>query len=979
MAAINEEILIRFKGQDDTGKALNSVKSKISSLQKENARLSKSMNGMSSQATKVDTRGYDRYTISQNKAYQNWLANENKLSKQIASNNQKISKLKQQEAKSVTKANNQISQSYQRTSGIVSGAMGMMGGMIGYELVNGLVTAGREAINASQQFDYFAGRLGKSKEETQSFRNEVKGMQKDFKKVNMEAIGSTAMDIAIRNGMQGTNEELTEITKMSAVMASEFKRNGRTEEDSIMAVNDALDGQFRRLQEIGISQDDLLKNGWNGDLNDKIGLVKALNKTMEDMGYDKTAKDITNLDDAWSALTVSGGNLLKEVLIPMMPAFLSIIDGLTDLVSGFSEMPQEWKNFISYAIAGTTAVLVFSKALGSIKGALGGLKGFSGIFSKIFGGGASAAGGAAGGAGGEASGKNIVGTLKGLKGFGRALLALVPDILMAAAAVAVIIAVVFALAAEVIVLTKGIQMLIDAMDFGGIDLKDDIEGLKKLKEAMWEIAQIMGAMAIANVANIVSTFTGGVANLATSLESIKEAYKKVADALKDIAGMEDINQAGLDKLKKISEALQAVGDSMGALNQLSSGLNINNAISGFVAWLTGGEEDPVKNIDTVIQKIQEIAPKLDGLKNLPDVDASGVEKIRKIGDAMKSLSDAMSGMQGYSGGALGQIMDWWNGDLSEQVGKAIDQINQVGQKFSTIGSYNIPDMTWIQRATTGMQYLKGAMSVFSQMGGMQINTEVPEIIGRAVTAVKMVAQQLQGLQGTDIGDVNSILGNIQNAIGSIKETLAAANFTAEGTSIGQSLTTGVQSGLSGLNGVVSDASNSAVDAMRGVIPPGAQAVAAEAVTSFQSGLTGMAAAVSTEMQNVVNAFHNAKGSVAAAAREVGDAALQAFKSAYNPGSPGDYSKAIDAEMGYVNQSILNSNSMLSRSMYALGSSMLTAFKSTSYDGLNSKYIGAAGEGAGNTYYIGEGAFNIHVSEMTDQECKSVILQALESL
>lgn len=908
--AITEEILVRFKGQDQTKSASNSVKKNIKGVDQTAKSTSKSISGLGNS---------------------------------------------------------------------INSALGFMGGMIGYELVSGISTAGREAINASQQFDYFAGRLGKSKEETASFRNEVKGMQKDFKKVNMEAIGSTAMDIAIRNGMQGTNEELTEITKMSAVMASEFKRNGRTEEDSIMAVNDALDGQFRRLQEIGISQDDLLKNGWNGDLNDKIGLVKALNKTMEDMGYDKTAKDITNLDDAWSALTVSGGNLLKEVLIPMMPAFLSIIDGLTDLVSGFSEMPQEWKNFISYAIAGTTAVLVFSKALGSIKGALGGLKGFSGIFGKIFGGGASAAGGAAGGAGGEASGKNIVGTLKGLKGFGRALLALVPDILMAAAAVAVIIAVVFALAAEVIVLTKGIQMLIDAMDFGGIDLKDDIEGLKKLKEAMWEIAQIMGAMAIANVANIVSTFTGGVLNLASSLKSIKEAYKKVADALKDIAGMEDINQAGLDKLKKISEALKAVGDSMGALNQLSGGLNISDAINGFVAWLTGGEADPVKNIDTVIQKITEIAPKLDGLKNLPDIDSSGVDKIRKIGDAMKSLSDAMGSMQGYSGGALGQIMDWWNGDLSEQVGKAIDQINQVGQKFSTIGSYNIPDMTWIQRATTGMQYLKGAMSVFSQMGGMQINTEVPEIIGRAVTAVKMVAQQLQGLQGTDIGDVNSILGNIQNAIGSIKETLAAANFTAEGTSIGTSLVTGVQSGLSGLNGVVSDASNSAVDAMRGIIPPGAQAVAAEAVTSFQSGLTGMAAAVSTEMQNVVNAFHNAKGSVAAAAREVGDAALQAFKSAYNPGSPGDYSKAIDAEMGYVNQSILNSNSMLSRSMYALGSSMLTAFKSTDYGGLNSKYTGAAGEGAGNTYYIGEGAFNIHVSEMTDQECKSVIIQALESL
>lgn len=978
MATINEDVLIRFKGQDDTGSALNSVKSRIQSLQKENQKLTKqSITATNTMGKRMNLQNQDRYSILQNKEYQNWLNTQDNLTKKMTKNSQQISKLKQQEANAVTKANNQISQSYQRMGGVVSSAMGMLGGMIGYELVNGLVTAGREAINASQQFDYFAGRLGKSKGETEAFRNEVKSMQKDFKKVNMESIGSTAMDIALRNGMQGTNEELSEITKMSAVMASEFKRNGRTEEDSIMAVNDALDGQFRRLQEIGISQEDLKNNGWNGDVNDKIGLVKALNKTMSEMGYDKTAQDITNLDDAWAALTVSGGNLLKEVLIPMMPAFLSIIDGLTDLASGFGSMPQEWKNFISYAIAGTAALVVFGKAVGSIRGALGGLKGFSGLFGKIFG---SGAGGAGGAAGGEATGKGIVATLKGLKGFGRALLGLVPDIIMAAAAVAVIIAVIFALAAEVIVLTKGIQMLIDAMDFGGIDLKDDIEGLKKLKEAMWEIAQIMGAMAIANVANVVTQFTGGVLNLAVSLKTIKDAYKKVADALKDIAGMEDINQTGLDKLKKISEALKAVGDSMGALNQLSGGMNINNAINGFVAWLTGGEADPVKNIDTVITKIKEIAPKLDGLKNLPDIDASGVEKIRKVGDAMKSLSDAMNGMQGFSAGVGGAIMDWWNGDLSAQVDKAITQINQVGSKLQGIGTYTIPDLTWIQRATTGMQYLKSAMDVMNTYAGMQINTEVPELIGRAVTAVKMVAQQLQGLQGTDIGDINTILSNIQNAINNIKATLAAANFTAEGTNIGTSLVTGVQTGLSGMNGVVSNASNQAIDTMRGIIPPGAGAVAQEAVTSFQSGLNGMAAAVSTEMQNVVNAFNNSKGAVAAAAKGVGDAALQAFKSAYNPGSPGDYSKAIDAEMGYVNQSILNSNSMLSSSMYRLGSNMLNAFKRSDYSGLNTQYTKTGSESnVGNTYYIGEGAFSIHVSDMTDQECKSVIVQALESL
>ena len=921
MAGITEEVLVRFKGQDQTKSASNSVKKNIKDVDQTAKATSKSFGGLGSS---------------------------------------------------------------------INSALGFMGGMIGYELVSGLSEAGSQAINASQQFDYFAGRLNKSKEETESFRNEVKGMQKDFKKVNMEAVGATSMDIALRNGMQGTNEELSEITKMSATMASEFLRNGRTQEDSILAVNDALDGQFRRLQEIGISQDDLKNNGWNGDLNDKLGLVKALNKTMEQMGYDKTAKDITNLDDAWAALTVSGGNLLKEVLIPMMPAFLSIIDGLTDLVSGFSEMPQEWKNFISYAIAGTGALLVFAKAVGSIKGALGGLKGFSGIFGKIFGSG----GAAAGGAGGEASGKGIVATLKGLKGFGRALLGLVPDIIMAAGAVAVIIAVVFALAAEVIVLTKGIQMLIDAMDFGGIDLKDDIEGLKKLKEAMWEIAQIMGAMAIANVSNIVTQVSGGVLNLASSLKTIKDSYKKVADALKEISGMEDINQTGLDKLKKISEALKAVGDSMSALNQLSSGMNIGNAINGFVAWLTEGESDPAKNIDTVIQKINEIAPKLDALKNLPDIDGSGVEKIRKIGDALKSLSDAMNGMQGYSAGALGNIMDWWNGDLSAQVDKAVTQINAVGQKLQGIGTYTVPDMTWVQRAATGMQYLKSAMTVMNGYAGMQINTEVPELIGRAVTAVRMVAQQLQGLQGAQIGDVNSILSQIQTAIEQMKATLAAANFTAEGTNIGQSLTTGVQSGLSGLPGVVGDASNQAVSTAEGILPPGMANVASSATTSFQSNLK-LADIAAQEMNNAVAAINNGSGALAQAAADAASKAVEAAKSAAQVHSPGVIARMWGKEFGvYSPQKIMEGAANLIYAARTVSQNVVRAFgepnlgfDTSSSTGLlsrlnsmNTDYANPQVEGmGGNTYYIGEGAFNIQVSSMTDKECKSVLLQALDSI
>ena len=212
----------------------------------------------------------------------------------------------------------------------IGSAVGMAMGMVGYDLVNALVEAGRGAVNASGQLDYFAGRLGMSEQQSASFRKELDAMQEDFKKVNMTAVGATAEDLATR--YQLPIDKLGDLTKMTAVMSSEFIRNGRTQEDAVLAVADAMDGQFKRLQEIGITQDTLKKNGWNGNLEDQASLIDALNKSMEEMGYDKIAKDITNLDDAYQALTVAGGNLIASVLVPLTPLIVSITEGIIGLI-----------------------------------------------------------------------------------------------------------------------------------------------------------------------------------------------------------------------------------------------------------------------------------------------------------------------------------------------------------------------------------------------------------------------------------------------------------------------------------------------------------------------------------------------------------------------------------------------------------------------------------------------------------------------
>ena len=219
--------------------------------------------------------------------------------------------------------------------GPLKGALSMTVGMIGYDLVNGLVGAARASINAASQLDYFGKRLKMSASETTQFRGEIDSLQKEFRKVDMTAVGATAEEMAVKFNLP--KQSLGDLTRMTAVLSSTFVKEGRTQEDAILAVSDALDGQFKRLQEIGITQDTLKANGWNGNLEDQDSLIKALNKSMQEMGYEQTAKDITNLDEAWGALTIAGGQLLQKVLVPITPILIQAVDGflkVADAVGG---------------------------------------------------------------------------------------------------------------------------------------------------------------------------------------------------------------------------------------------------------------------------------------------------------------------------------------------------------------------------------------------------------------------------------------------------------------------------------------------------------------------------------------------------------------------------------------------------------------------------------------------------------------------
>lgn len=191
-------------------------------------------------------------------------------------------------------------------------------------------------INAESQKDYFADRLNMNAKALNDYNKQLADYQKQYQKLDMTVVGANALETASKYKVE--NESLGDLTEVMAIYGSEFVKQGRSQEDSILAINDALDGELRRLKEVGIGAEELKATGlWNGDETDKAGMLQALLKIAEDRGYDQTAKDITNLSDAITTLEV-------KLSIDLARAFGIVEPLLRDIIKDFITMLEtaEW-------------------------------------------------------------------------------------------------------------------------------------------------------------------------------------------------------------------------------------------------------------------------------------------------------------------------------------------------------------------------------------------------------------------------------------------------------------------------------------------------------------------------------------------------------------------------------------------------------------------------------------------------------------
>ena len=228
-------------------------------------------------------------------------------------------------------------------------------------------------INAEGQRDYFAKRIGMDTKALNGFKGEIASMQKQYQKLDMTVVGANALETASKYGV--ASKDLGNLTKVMAIYGSEFVKQGRSQEDSILAINDALDGELRRLTEVGIGAEELEATGlWSGDESDKTGMILALLQIADERGYTKTAQEITNLSDAIQVLEVrlaidlaQAFHIIEPILTETAKVFIGLLTIAEQLAKVIGDLGKAFGSWLDSTFGKGTSTKFFdgiTKGLG---------------------------------------------------------------------------------------------------------------------------------------------------------------------------------------------------------------------------------------------------------------------------------------------------------------------------------------------------------------------------------------------------------------------------------------------------------------------------------------------------------------------------------------------------------------------------------------------------------------------------------------
>lgn len=503
------------------------------------------------------------------------------------------------------------------------------------------------------------------------------------------------------------------------------------------------------------------------------------------------------------------GTPILQFLIPIMQQ----LTGVVNTISGvFKSLPAPIQTAVGGILAGVMGLTALSgvtpiliNAVNSIRSGFNILTGVAGkvpsIASKFSQFGkqtksvvdtASGAGGLAGKA--SAAGTGMKTTSVSLKGIGQGAMSMLAPLLEIAVVIAVLIPVITALAAEALLCLKGLQLLLDALDFDSIDLGPTVESIKQISQALIEVGVAMAAMTFTNIMTGAALLTSGITGIISPIQVAGTLLKQAGDELSKL-GLANIDPSIADKIRKISESLGLVGNAMGDLTNLTLNLAMGNIVTlgGLLGNITTA-------ITTAREEIVHAGQEISQIKNLPDIDQSAVDKLKKISESIKAVGDAFSSLrtirddanwdmfvQGLLPGmdiqtAINSIRnDLYNAgnsisqltglpdipqDVADRLKKIADSIKSVGDALSALRSIR-DDQNWdsfmnglfggsnISSVLNSVKSeLTNAGNTLSSLTGLpDIPDGIPTKVNRIADSTKMVGNALSQMQGANIPDV----------------------------------------------------------------------------------------------------------------------------------------------------------------------------------------------------------------------------------
>ena len=437
-------------------------------------------------------------------------------------------------------------------------------------------------------------------------------------------------------------------------------------------------------------------------------------------------------------------------------------------IKNYSKSQEEISDALDTAIDGVDIVADKSKSMKKSGQAMEGLGEVAGMIPA--GVGAEAAAGAT-----EATAASA-----GLSGLGASISSMLAPLLTIAAVVAIMIPVVVALAAEALIFIRALAEVFKALNFDKLDLSGDIDGLKQIGVAIWELCKAMAAVVATSWLTLVYQGISAIMLFNDPIKVAVDELKKTATLIKGFSEI-TIPENVPSNLQALSTSLGAVAKAMWSLE--SVGVSV---LAGSVLTLNGYLGTLSQNLAIAKKELTESAKQINSMSDLDTIDEGVASKLEAVTSSLANVGKAMGALSDVNwdinmgnivnlGGAFGTITSHLE-DAKDEIIKAAPVINQ----FSSLPDIDQSAGEKLKKVSDGIKNvadsLKNLNSLSSSMGGdngalgtILKKLQIGESIRAAKSALTDAAKQLQGLN--DLPDIPDGIKTKLSKIGSTTATV----------------------------------------------------------------------------------------------------------------------------------------------------------------------------------------------------------------